>query len=84
MISIRFQEEQEFISNFLKTNNIANDVWIGLKYTSNQLKLVWGCIIPNRLEMVKNIRIKGSICGLNEVKGLREVGCTYFNSLAVN
>jgi hypothetical protein len=38
LISIRFQEEQEFISNFFKTNKIADNVWIGVKYTSNKYK----------------------------------------------
>jgi hypothetical protein len=38
LISIRFQEEQEFISDFLKTNKIPNDVWIGVKYTNNKYK----------------------------------------------
>ena len=40
MISIRFQEEQEFISNLLKNNKIADNVWVGLKYTSNKYKWI--------------------------------------------
>jgi hypothetical protein len=40
LISIRFQEEQDFISNFLKTNKIADNVWIGVKYTSNKYKWI--------------------------------------------
>ncbi len=32
LISIRFQEEQEFITNLLKTNKIADNALIGLKY----------------------------------------------------
>ncbi len=38
MTSIHFQEEQEFISNFLKTQKVANDIWIGVKYTNNKYK----------------------------------------------
>jgi hypothetical protein len=38
LITIRFLEEQEFISNFFKTNKIADNVWIGVKYTSNKYK----------------------------------------------
>jgi hypothetical protein len=40
LISIRFQEEQEFISNFFKTNKIADNVWIGVKYTNNKYKWI--------------------------------------------
>jgi hypothetical protein len=41
LISIRFKDEQEFISsNFLKTNNIANDLWIGLKYANSKYKWI--------------------------------------------
>ncbi len=38
MISIRFQEEQEFLSNFFETNKIVDNVWIGVKYISNKYK----------------------------------------------
>jgi hypothetical protein len=38
LISIRFLEEQEFVSNLLKTHKVPNDVWIGVKYTNNKYK----------------------------------------------
>jgi hypothetical protein len=40
LISNRFQDEQEFISNFLKTNKIVDNVWIGLKYDGKKYKWV--------------------------------------------
>ncbi len=38
LITIRFSEEQEFISNLFKTHKVANDIWIGVKYTNNKYK----------------------------------------------
>jgi hypothetical protein len=38
LVSIRFQEEQEFITNLFKTHKAANDVWIGVKYNNNKYK----------------------------------------------
>jgi hypothetical protein len=39
LLSIRFQEEQEFISDFLfKTHKVVDNIWIGAKYTSNKFK----------------------------------------------
>jgi len=38
LITIRFQEEQEFISNFFRTNKIADNIWIGVEYKNNKYK----------------------------------------------
>jgi hypothetical protein len=38
LITIHFLEKQEFISNLFKTNKVANDIWIGVKYTNNKYK----------------------------------------------
>jgi hypothetical protein len=38
LITIRFLEEQKFISNLFKTQKVANDIWIGVKYTNNKYK----------------------------------------------
>ncbi len=38
LISIRLLEEQVFIFNLFKTHKVLNDVWIGVKYTSNKYK----------------------------------------------
>lgn len=32
-MAIDSQEKQDFIENFLKTNNVADNVWLGLKYS---------------------------------------------------
>jgi hypothetical protein len=38
LITIHFLEEQEFISNLFKTHKVANNIWIGVKYTNNKYK----------------------------------------------
>jgi hypothetical protein len=39
LISIRFLEEQEFLSGFLfKTHKVVDNIWIGAKYTSNKFE----------------------------------------------
>jgi hypothetical protein len=38
LITVHFLEEQEFISNLFKTQKVANDIWIGVKYTNNKYK----------------------------------------------
>lgn len=35
MVSISLLEKQTFIENFLKSNGVADNTWIGLKYTTN-------------------------------------------------
>jgi hypothetical protein len=38
LISIRFREEQEFITNLFKTHRVVDNVWIGAKYIINKFK----------------------------------------------
>ena len=38
MLTIHYREEQNFITELLKSQNISNDVWIGVKYVNNKYK----------------------------------------------
>lgn len=33
LMSINLQDKQDFIENFLKSNEVTDNVWLGLKYT---------------------------------------------------
>lgn len=38
LISVDLEEKQTFLETFLKSNNVADNIWIGLKYVGNAYK----------------------------------------------
>lgn len=41
LITVSVAEEQEFVENFLKSNNVVDNIWIGLKYVTVNNDYEW-------------------------------------------